>query len=255
MSAEYRSLSGPKRLGDRLLEAGLITRTHLDAALEQQHAGGEPRPRLGRTLVDLGFVAERDLMQMLSVHLAIPLAAFPITAPDARARGAIPAGLARRHRAIPCRVENGALLVAVGTPLEPGALGELETAAQLPVRLHLAPEADIASALATHFDELCEDGIAAPACAAVDEAAPDPLSPSTERLTELVNGLRELANRHHRLSNLLVSAGEESRRLAAESESLIDAARQLFERHTPADPAWQVLPLTQVSAAGGDRAR
>ena len=67
MLARYRPLRGPKRLGDRLLEAGLITRTQLDAALDQQAGGRDPHCHLGRVLVDLGFLTDRDLLQMLGV--------------------------------------------------------------------------------------------------------------------------------------------------------------------------------------------
>lgn len=71
MTSRYPSLREPIRLGDRLLEAGLITRTELDLALDHQRASGQERPRLGRALVDLGFLAEDDLTDILGVHLSI----------------------------------------------------------------------------------------------------------------------------------------------------------------------------------------
>jgi hypothetical protein len=66
-----RSLREPIRLGDRLLEAGLITRTQLDRALDYQREDGQGQPRLGRALVDLGFLAEEELTKILGNHLAI----------------------------------------------------------------------------------------------------------------------------------------------------------------------------------------
>lgn len=71
MSFRYPSLRGPIRLGDRLLEAGLITRTQLDQALDRQRGDGPDQPRLGRALVDLGFLAEEDLTKILGVHRPI----------------------------------------------------------------------------------------------------------------------------------------------------------------------------------------
>ena len=177
MSVDYRSLSGPKRLGDRLLEAGLITRTHLDQALEQQDAGVEPRPRLGRTLVELGFVAERDLMQMLSIHLAVPLASLPLDD-----------GLARR----------------------PGAVVDPDVAV----------------------------------------TAPDALPTPTARLGELVTSLRELADGHHRLSRMLASAEEESRRLAVGHERIRTALAQVRE-----DAAASLGPLLDAARQLAERAR
>src|SRR5438105_15895971 len=110
---EYASPRCPKRLADSLLEAGLITRTQLDVALDRQQAGIAPRHRLGRTLVELGSLTDRDLIQMLSVHFAMPVAPFSIADAEARALALVPAPLACRHRALPCRIVGGSLLVAV----------------------------------------------------------------------------------------------------------------------------------------------
>jgi hypothetical protein len=148
-SREYRSLSGPKRLGDRLLEAGLITRTQLDGALDQQ-AGVVPRPRLGRTLVALGFLTDRDLTQMLSVHFAIPVAPFSIAEADERAIALVPARVARRCRALPCRIVGGSLLIAVADAAPPAMIDELRTVSGLPVLLYLASDVDLEAALPKH---------------------------------------------------------------------------------------------------------
>jgi hypothetical protein len=71
VSFRYASLRDPIRLGDRLLEAGLITRTQLDLALDHQQGGGQGRPRLGRVLVELGFLAEDELTRILGADRGI----------------------------------------------------------------------------------------------------------------------------------------------------------------------------------------
>ena len=151
-SLEYPSLSGPKRLGDRFLEAGLITRTQLDVALERQRTGIDERQRLGRTLVALGVLTDRDLTKMLSVHFAIPVAPFSIAEADEQALLALPADLARRHQAVPCRVGGGSLLVAVADAMAPPAIEELAMASGLPVVLYLTSENEIEVALPKHYD-------------------------------------------------------------------------------------------------------
>jgi len=147
---DYHSLSGPKRLGDRLLEAGLVTRTQLDQALEQQGTSS-PRVRLGRVLTALGAVSERDLAQMLSVHFAIPLAPFPIADAEPRAVALLPAAVARRHRMLPCRVVAGALRVVVADPPPAALIETLRRASGLPVVVNLAPEPDVDAAVARHY--------------------------------------------------------------------------------------------------------
>src|SRR5437667_2962588 len=151
---DYLSLRGPKRLGDRLLEAGLITRTQLDVALDRQQAALGPRHRLGRTLVELGLLTDRDLIQMLSVHFAIPVAPFSIADAEARAITLVPAHVACRHRAVPCRVVGGSLFVAVADAPPPDMVQEIETVGGVPVLLYLASEADIAAALPKHYGEV-----------------------------------------------------------------------------------------------------
>ena len=58
------------RLGEMLLERKLITTEDLERALELQKERGE---KLGKTLVDLGFVAMRDVLAALSDQLGMPL--------------------------------------------------------------------------------------------------------------------------------------------------------------------------------------
>jgi PAS domain S-box-containing protein len=163
--ADYDALSGPKRFGDRLLDAGLLTRTQLDLALDAQQARRGRRLRLGRTLVELGFLTERDLTQMLSIHLALPMAPFPITDPDARALGLLPSELALRHRALPCRLVKRALLVAVADTVPHAVSEELAGAARMPVLPYLAPEAELDAALREHYGAL-------PAAATEDDPTP-----------------------------------------------------------------------------------
>jgi type IV pilus assembly protein PilB len=58
-----------RRLGDLLIEAGLLTEQQLKAALNEQRKWGG---RLGRTVVELGFVTETAIGQMLARQLELP---------------------------------------------------------------------------------------------------------------------------------------------------------------------------------------
>ena len=51
------------RLGDLLVQNGIITQVQLDQALANQKATGR---KLGRTLVELGFIPEHNLLEFLS---------------------------------------------------------------------------------------------------------------------------------------------------------------------------------------------
>jgi hypothetical protein len=143
-------LSGPKRLGDRLLEAGLITRTQLDLALERQQTVRETRQRVGRTLVELGFVSDRDLVQLLAVHFGIP-AAPSIAEPDARALALLPATVACHYRALPFQLLHGTLQVAIADAPSQTMLERLQRASPHPVRVYVASDVELEEAVTKHY--------------------------------------------------------------------------------------------------------
>ena len=58
------------RLGELLIAKQLIQQEDLDRALELQKERGE---KIGKLLVELGFVAQRDVLAALSEQLRIPL--------------------------------------------------------------------------------------------------------------------------------------------------------------------------------------
>ena len=59
-----------KRIGEILIEAGIIDEDHLRAALVEQRRKGGP---IGRALVELKLVAEETLVAALSRQLAVPV--------------------------------------------------------------------------------------------------------------------------------------------------------------------------------------
>jgi hypothetical protein len=52
-----------RRLGDLLVDAGMITQEQLDKALRVQKKTGE---RLGRALINLGYICEKILLKYWS---------------------------------------------------------------------------------------------------------------------------------------------------------------------------------------------
>src|SRR4030043_704693 len=53
-----------KRIGERLIDAGLITKEQLEIALEEQKKSGE---LIGAILYSLGFISRQDLLTVLSM--------------------------------------------------------------------------------------------------------------------------------------------------------------------------------------------
>jgi type IV pilus assembly protein PilB len=132
------------RLGDRLLESGLITRHQLDKALEKHVSTGQ---KLGKTLVDLGYLHPDQLMKTLCEDAGIPYMPLGDMSPAPAALATIPEAVARRYNSVPLRIENGRLLIAMADPFDMDALTSLERTAGKPIKQASGPRDDIAGLL------------------------------------------------------------------------------------------------------------
>jgi type IV pilus assembly protein PilB len=134
----------PLRLGDWLLDRGLITQTQLDLALREQKRKGW---LLGEALAQLGFVSQETLSQFLAQKTqtaTIDLAATVIATTLAKV---VPEALARRLLAVPVARDEEILTVAISDPLNVTAFDALEQVTRMRVNLVAAPEGDILLAI------------------------------------------------------------------------------------------------------------
>jgi len=131
----------PKRLkiGELLLEAGLIDDFQLQTALgEQRRWGG----RLGTALVKLGFVEEPVLMRFLSRRLDLPLVQLGEKRPAPEVLDLVPSELAEKYHCLPLflKREQGrnVLHLAMEDPTDLQALDDLSFRVGMPMRPVLA---------------------------------------------------------------------------------------------------------------------
>jgi hypothetical protein len=137
------------RLGELLIEAGVVTHAQLGEALAQQRTHGG---RLGTNLVELGFVDEKRLASVLAQQLTLPSAtAAQIDRCDPAALRLLPAEAADRLHAVPLREDTGKLWVAMADPTDQSALAELARLTRRTVRPMVAPELLIQYALERHY--------------------------------------------------------------------------------------------------------
>ncbi|MGG6314093.1 GspE/PulE family protein [Paenibacillus macerans] len=104
-----------KRLGELLLESGIITEPQLQTALEEQQL---TRKKLGDVLLAQGVLTEHQLIEVLEFQLGIPhvtLSRFQI---DAKLCQVIPEQMAKRYQVLPIRVDGRKLMVAMADPLD-----------------------------------------------------------------------------------------------------------------------------------------
>lgn len=157
------------RLGDRLLESGLITRHQLDKALEKHVSTGQ---KLGKTLVDLGYLHPDQLMKTLCEDAGIPYMPLGDMTPAPAALATIPEPVARRYNSVPLRIENGRLLIAMADPFDMDALTSLERTAAKPIKQASGPRDDIAGLLRRAYQSVDKVETTAP----VDRVVSDQLA-------------------------------------------------------------------------------
>lgn len=137
-----------KRIGEILVQAGVLDEAKLRAALAEQRRWGGP---LGRILVDMKLVSEDTMVQALSHQLN-----FPVVNLDARQLAGevldlVPAELAEAHSVVPFAVQGKFLDVAMADPTNLGIIDELRIRTRLNVRPYLAGPKMIERALARWY--------------------------------------------------------------------------------------------------------
>jgi type IV pilus assembly protein PilB len=138
------------RLGDMLVQAGVITNEQLKEALSQQRNSGK---RLGEILLQGGYITQQDLTRVLESQLGIESINLKQTAVDAKTARMIPENLARRHVVIPVQVVNGHLLLAMRDPLDQIAIQDVRLLVQFPVKPMLATSDDIINSIKRVFSQ------------------------------------------------------------------------------------------------------
>ncbi len=141
-----------RRLGELLLEAGLVSQAELDEVLRAQQSSTE---RLGALLVQRGFIDPVKLTQVLSHQLSLPWVSLAHVDFSPELVGLLPKELVRRHSVIPVYVRRSAgretLYVATDDPTDDDMFAECVEHANAEVRLMVASPDEIKQALDVYF--------------------------------------------------------------------------------------------------------
>lgn len=104
-----------KRLGDLLVEEGIISEPQVEQALAHQKQTGR---KLGDTLIQLGFLTESQMLNFLSQQLSLPLIDLGRANIDVEAVQLLPEVHARRLRALIVGRQGDVLRVAMSDPAD-----------------------------------------------------------------------------------------------------------------------------------------
>lgn len=137
-----------RKLGEFLIEEGILTPSQLQLGIEAQRQRGGS---LGTNLLALGLLDEDTLGRILGRVYGVPSASrseLLAAAPEVIAL--LSADYARRHRALPFRVEGEHLALALQNPNDSLAVHEAAFLTGFVVVPYVAPEVVVRAALARH---------------------------------------------------------------------------------------------------------
>src|SRR5690606_41922844 len=110
-----------KRLGDLLVESGLITKEQLEEALKDK----APDEKLGDALLRLGLITVQQLIVVLEFQLGVPHISIHQFAVDPDTVQLVPREMAERYQVMPIGTESNHLSVAVEDAMAYFAVEEL----------------------------------------------------------------------------------------------------------------------------------
>ena len=193
-------------LGQILVSKGYITDEQLNAALQAQ--GGLLTPQgLGDLLVNMGYMTQRDKLVCLADQWGVPFLDLPNEEIDPEVAKSIGQEIARRYKALPLRLIDGKVLVAMKEPNDIYAIDALRLIMGKDVEPGLAEEEDILEAISEYHQN--ENSVADVVAKALDDLSLDNIhlaeTPTEEDFS--VDQMRELADEAPvvRLTNLIIA--------------------------------------------------
>jgi type IV pilus assembly protein PilB len=137
-----------KRLGDLLIEAGIITPEQLQTALEEK----APNQKIGDVLLQRGYITDQQLAEVLERQLGIPhinLLQYPF---DTNLFSLVSKETAKRNLIIPLKKEGNKLYVAMVDPMDFIVIDDLRLATGFQIETAIATREDIIRAINKYYN-------------------------------------------------------------------------------------------------------
>jgi hypothetical protein len=138
-----------KKLGELLVEHGLVTRGQLGDALQGQMVFGG---RLGTNLIELGYLSEGQLATFLSTQLGLPsVSPAEIDTVSKEALRSVSAEVASKYMVFPLSVSGRRLRLAMVDPTDLASVDEIGFKTGFAIQPAVAPEVLIVYALEKYY--------------------------------------------------------------------------------------------------------
>jgi len=133
-----------KKLGECLIQAGLISEQDLETALTERARTGE---RVGAVLVRLNLATERQITKAIAYQLGLPYLNLAEEPPDRAAMVLIPKDVSLARGCVAIKLETNLLTVAMSDPLLTSLVQDLELRTGHSLKQVVAARSDILDAI------------------------------------------------------------------------------------------------------------
>ncbi len=140
-----------KRLGDMLVEAGVITNDQLMEALGKQKESGK---RLGELLVDLRFTDEMEIVEAMAQQMKVPVAKIREAKLAPEVIALLPENIVRKHQVVPFELDENnpkILRVAMSDQLDIIAADDLSIITNMQIEVMAATASDVMYAIEKYY--------------------------------------------------------------------------------------------------------
>jgi type IV pilus assembly protein PilB len=137
-----------KKIGDILIEKGLVSAGQLESALEEQRKSGG---KLGEILVEKSLITEEQLVEAVSERLNISKISISSLVIDRKVIAVVPVEIARRYGLIPVFRLGNVLTIAMADPLNIIAVDEIKYLTKCEVRRVIALQSEINNAIDQYY--------------------------------------------------------------------------------------------------------
>ena len=146
-----KKLKTKKRLGEILIEGGLLSRRQLEEALPYQKKSGL---KLGQFLVREGIVNEHQIVDMVSDQLNLKKYHSARYQVEPELANVLPAEMAFRYQAAPLKKSGLLLTVAMTDPMDIDTLDKIEVLTNTEVEVVICTEKDLNQLLGSMYGTL-----------------------------------------------------------------------------------------------------
>lgn len=137
-----------RRLGDLLIEEGLITQEQLETTLKEKAAN----QKIGDALLQRGLITDQQLAEVLEYQLGIPLINLLQYPFDTNLFSLISKETAKRNLIIPLKKEGNKLFVAMVDPMDFIVIDDLRLATGFQIETAIATKDDILRSINKYYN-------------------------------------------------------------------------------------------------------